>query len=494
MNFEKSFQLLQGDCRSELGLRKIEKFEAAQGTKIQKVKFAPKDYVLRLYDLELRLPVNPFKPEDTTYSKDAPWISPLAVDTTILTMKKFFAENKETLAAFLKKLFIKEWDVSQVDEFTEMDFEIFRPYRSAMHYSHAVQNYKYSVLGQWGRNFISNAQIENGIPIKSDTGWDIYQLELAIAKTRVDAFNETCKEGGENASLSDDDKKSERSKIWKTMLVGNPYEKGVSRCHDMKITKETRKNIKCDILHKDVVEELGKFDAENTKENPLDKYARYFSCNGSELDKINQWINTKFDKYPNFIMVTLYYPEDKTKDEDDLIVEAYAQRTFNNNPDVEDIPENLQEIYRAYRNEYDLHYKEALMLESVYDFGAISDERNLEFYKNELLASSKIKYITEDVFKFNKALITRIDPSLAEKIQDNLLDMDDDNTIAKVAPKLEDLEKGLVGDEDMPVDADKGEEGEVSQNIQKALSGDVADDDDELFAETAAKDNGIIAE
>ena len=478
MDFAKSIQLLQEDCRSELGLRKIEKFEAAQGNKIQKVKYKPKDFVLRLYDIELRLPVHPFNVAAEGYSKANPWISPVSVVTSILTMKKFFKEHPEDLKKFLTKIFVKEWDVTNDEEFTEEDFRIFRPFRSAIHYSHEIQPYKYSVLGQWGRNFISNAVIENGIPIKTDTGYDIYQLELAIAKARIDAFNQTCEEGGENAHMSEDDQKEERKKIWKSMLTGNPYLKGVSRCHDIPLTTEKKDNVKRDVLTKEAVEALDKFDEDNEKENPLEEYARYFSCNGTELNKINQWINTEYDVYPDFILVTLYYPEDKSKDEDEVMLEAYTQRTFNNSPRIGNLPENIQEIYRQYRDEYELHYSEALMLESVYDFGAISDERNIEFYKNELLASSKINYITEDIYKFNKALIARIDPSLSAKIQDRLFDEEEDDNVKKIGPSLKELEAGLVGDDEAEVYEDKGEAGEVEREA-RTQSVKVADDDND---------------
>lgn len=464
MDFEKSLEILKGSNKSETGLRKVEQFLSETAGKIKKVKYKPNDRVIRLYDYEVRLPFHPLYPDAEGYSLENPYISPLSEYNTVKSLKHAARESKTIYNHISAKISAKDWDVSSVEP-NEADRLLFRKYHSPRHFSANIQKFKFSSFGTYGRCFLSLAKMENGIALETDIGYEIYEIESAITKARVEELKLTFEKGGINAKLSDSEKASKVTAMWGTCLVSPPYMKGVARCIEFPSVKD-------DEFTEEVYKDLDSYTSGGDS-LPIAAGARYFSCCATELTKIQDWISSsKYDTRYNYFLTTLCYtlPE-KSVGKDNEMIDAYQGRSFNSNPIINKIPASFEEQVDLYMNNYESHYSEKLMLRSVNEFSICNGSLLLELYKNELLASDKLKYIDEHCFKFHKDLLSQMGEEVISAITENILD-----GAAPEHKQITDEEMNML----MP--EDEGEVGDIVE-ISNLVDIEVVEVEDDIIEE-----------
>lgn len=395
---------------SELGLRKKEQYMTPRASSLKKVKLVQGSSALYIYPLELRLPFNPKDVDDETFNIETPFILPFSVHDSISGLKTMAQADPVLHAklAELAKVSVEEYDLTDPTEITENDKKALWRFRNVIVYSSQIQEFKMSGFGKYGRKGLSTAQFdEYGQPVKKDLGYMLYELEVALANSKIAQIEADYAPGGPKANLSSEEKQKERKAVWEGLKVKAPKPAGVMRV----ITVPCRPNWSLKLEENqgtsDVLDNLRDFEG-------------YVGGSYDAVKEVESMIGTGYDKHVNYLEVAIHYPTGKGKTDGEKALNSYNNREFTKNPlnTINDLLPGFNESYNAFRSDTEV-FNEETMLKSVFEFRPVADDLLIEHYKADL--GDKVHLINSGIAEKYHELIERIDSALSEELMMNVM-------------------------------------------------------------------------
>ena len=395
--------------KSELGMRNVNAFMKVDFTRLKKDKVVPGEASKKIYALQLSIPFDPLTGNTEVFNLDHPFNFPTSPTTAVIYLKQQMRENEglKEMYAKLGGMTAEEYDVTE-DKITEQDEKVFKKYRTVLHYNLPVQKFNMSGFGKYGRKGLSQTKFDKyGRPVEKDLGYQLYELEQALAFEEMAQIKKEYEPGGSKFGKPEKQKKDDFKAVFNRMLVSNPYRAGTVRL----LTFELDAND--DIKDKDAVKS-------STKDN-LGQYEKYGSGSKNELSILTELLNTSVDKEFDYLEADVSYPNVTDVPEAERVLTAYQRKAFSKNPvnRIADIDEDFREKYREWRDNQDV-FNEEVMMKSVWEYTPIDDNVLLEQYKSDL--ADKKDLITGAIASNFKGILAEIDEALSDELLDKMLD------------------------------------------------------------------------
>jgi hypothetical protein len=360
-------------------------------------------------------------------------------------LHKFYAEKGD--------MAVEEYDIALpadgVDVITKLDWKVFGSYRTVLHYSMPVQQFKFSSFGKFGRKFISEVTFnEDGEVVEKDLGFVLAEFIGSTAREKQNriaaeykALNEYTGLAGKNYGKPDTDMKAEQKVVRDSKKVSFPYMLGALRYLILPTDAEYT-------IDSDVLEKVKKEGAKALRD-----YDVWGNGSRNTLSKLLEVLGGKNDVNFDYLQIGISYPEVNDVDKDAELLTSLQRKDFQakfvdteeSKERVASIIPNWNEIYRIYRDD-DVNFSEKTIRDSVYDYRKADNQILLEAFKEDL--GSYEDLITEEIAKTYGKLLAQADSGLHAAVLEKV--MDGKLVRGMEVPTLDDMVNETPADDSMP--------------------------------------------
>lgn len=388
---------------------------------------------------------------------DAPMPYVGSFESAIRLIKMLCSQNNtyhEALSELLGDDFAALDLMSQ--EVSAKETEVFRKFRKPLVYAHTVMAVK-----------AADSKYQYGTPYRVELATDpktgeyiedvnnplIYKLhtfESACIATQVKQLRAENEERGA-ARRPDAEIDQSIKNLWENRCISNPYTLGTTRV----LFFETNRNY-------EVVDSVRK--SWDPKVGKLQPYEFYIKINRAILEVFEQALNTKYDKYNDFLLFRQSTPEF-----DDKTMGTAAQKISRTSAGSEDSIvsqlERFTEAYSAYRDELE-NWDEKVILKNAFEYRTISDSAITNIFKNSMGTLSAAVRTAEIAEKYSE-VIRQLDTTLS----DDLLQSAMIGELPNAGDTTKELAEAPKVTEDTPgYGGDSSEDTSVAQDMIDALA------------------------
>lgn len=380
-------------------------------------------------------------------------------ESAIKLIKMLCAQNAnyhEALSGLLGESFAALDLESQ--EVSAKETEVFRRYRKPLIYAHTVMTVK-----------AADSKYQFGTPYRVELATDpktgdyiedpnnplIYKLHTFESACLAAQVKKLRAENEERGAARRPDAEIDQSvkSLWENRCISNPYTLGTTRV----LFFETNRNYEVsDAIHKSWDPKTGK----------LQPYEFYIKVNRSMLEVFEQALNTKYDKYNDFLLFRQSTPEF-----DDKTMGTAAQKISRTPAGTEDSIasqlERFTEAYCTYRDELD-NWDEKVILKNAFEYRTIADSAITNIFKNSMSTLSAAVRTAEIAEKYSE-VIRQLDTELSDDLLQSAMMGElpaagDTTKELAAAPKVTEDTPGYGGD--------TAEDTSVAQDMIEALAGE----------------------
>ena len=197
--------------------------EKVKMKRIPKLKKEPKKKSKILIVTELAIPFNPATgKEDDKYNRISKCRPVMATETAMLLYKGLCAKNEEVKKAFMQRSGLTEWDLSDLENITKDDRQVFNKFRYPVVYTlnTCKVNIPTVTRSKFGKDYKVDVKRDKNTGMIDGPMPPILQVNKFLGdlvRVEVEALEADIKSG--KRVLNDEDKKKEISKLYKAVVV-----------------------------------------------------------------------------------------------------------------------------------------------------------------------------------------------------------------------------------------------------------------------------------
>lgn len=282
---------------------------------------------------------------------------------------------------------------------------VFRRFRKPLIYAHTVMTVKAADSKyQFGTPYRVEVVTDpkTGDYIEDPNNPLIYKLhtfESACLATQVKQLRAENEEKGA-ARRPDAEIDQTIKNLWDNRCISNPYNLGTTRVLFFK----TNRNY-------EVLDSTLK--SWDPKSGKLQPYEFYIKVNKAILEVFEQAINTKYDKYDDFLLFRQSTPEfnEKTRG---TAAQKITRTSAGTEDSIADQLDRFSDAYRNYRDDIEA-WDEKVILKSAFEYRTISDSAITDIFKNSMSTLSAAVRTAEIAEKYSE-VIRQLDSNLSDDL------------------------------------------------------------------------------
>lgn len=410
---------------------------------LKRLKMEPGDAMV-VFPLMIHLPIGY---DGTKLEEPMPYVG--SYDTSIGLIKTLAVQDstfKEGLAEILDEDF-KVLNL-ETPEASEQERKVFWRFRRPLVYQKTVMavkpaNSPYQYGTPYAVNIATDPDTHNYIDhVDNPLIWTLYKLESACIASQVKELRETNEAAGD-ARRTEKSIQDQTSDMWKNRVISPPYSLGTTRVLFFKT------NNNHEIL--DNVVKGWSPDIGGIRSNEY-----YIKINRKIIEKLDNIIGSKFDRYADFLLVVQNTPNFTEKDRG-TAAQSISRMGASSDDKIEDMLKDFISAYTDYRDNMDA-WDEKVIKSSAYEYRAISDENISKIFK-ESIGTLSAALRTQEIFDKFGETITKIDSEFSNELMSSALNgelksVGDITSELAAAPKITEDTPGYGGDEAMAAESD----------------------------------------
>lgn len=424
---------------SKLNMRNEDKQFKEQPKRFPHLKKEKKKKSKLLFIKEIAIPFNPATGEsDDSFNRSNKWRPPYSVQASMKLAKDFAANNQKSKETFMHYAGVTEWDVSNPDDLTEMDYKVFNRYLTARIFSIPVVHVTIPTMcdNVYGKDYAVYVEID---PLTGEYKGDVpiilqaHKFFIEMAYEELAEYNDKIKLG----EIKHDEKqqKEAKSEIFSKVLISDLHPINFSQCFEIPLNSKF--NLEdADFLNTVTAEEL----------NGKTVLVRINRAISDLLGKFDGGDYESIDNYPEYYVADMSCPSDT-----DVPMELGKRSTYEKEmtpllglPSYEqfrnavidnlDSIENLEEtVFRSsFVSKYDSHVEEKILTACK----SIIDTNSPYFTKKVI--ESNLDFLMLALGSKMDDILAEMDCGISEKREGSL-----DSNAAKQASKTYDIASKL---------------------------------------------------
>lgn len=380
-----------------------------------------------------------------------PFPMPGTVQVAIVALKAVAKKNAAVMEA-LKEEFEEKFSTIDFnkDVATAEELELFRPWRRVIVYAATVMPVRrpestfpngqpVRVVGLRPNPDVPGEYLETP---DSPLIFKLHRLESALIASHIKELKEANDKMG-NAARNETDMATKVKALWSGRTISNPYSLGTSRVlyfptdTNYDVIEDTKTSWKKDV-------------------GSLRRQEYYVKVNRYVLEAYDKILNSKYDRYINYLLVKYHVPtyEDSAKGD---AAKAIARSGAASEDAINTQLMDFDVAYDAYRNDL-AGWDESVMLSSVYDYRTMVDDTVASIFQNSI-GHLRSAMENELIYKQYRDVIAVVDQGIADSLMESAMSGEAPRTVdyteeLKAMPTVSEDTPGYGGDD---VDASDAE-------------------------------------
>lgn len=235
--------------------------------------------------------------------------------------------------------------------------------------------------------------------------YKLHRLETACIAADIKRMN-TENENAGDAKRTDAEMAHAIKDLWSNRCISNPYALGTTRI----LWFKTDRNFDLD---KTVKSEW------NGDISSIKAAEYYIKINRYILEQFETKIGTKYDRYPDFLLIKETTPSFDEKSRG-TAAQKIARTAAGSEEAIEASLDKFLDAYAEYRDDIET-WDEDIMLKSAYEYRTISDDSIRTIFKNSMATLSAAMHTSEIVDAYGD-IIASLDSTLSDKLLESAMD------------------------------------------------------------------------